>query len=165
IVVKLRQRIKYIDDERRDALELVLGPLAELADRLKSAPPAETISLFQQHLSLAAALDAANPAIKGDGMFISKHADDFTAFLEEPLEAYVKKIKETAEWGGQLELQAISRAYHVDINILQADGRVEKIECEEDGDGSKGTDVWLAYYRHNFGLGEHYNALTKADNT
>jgi OTU domain-containing protein 6 len=97
--------------------------------------------------------------------FISKHADDFTAFLEEPLEEYVKKIKETAEWGGQLELQAISRAYHVDINILQADGRVEKIECEEDGDGSKGTDVWLAYYRHNFGLGEHYNALTKADNT
>jgi type I restriction enzyme R subunit len=75
IVVKLRQRIKYIDDERREALEVVLGPLNELADKLKSAPPAKTIALFQQHPSLAAALDAANPAKKGDGMFISEHED------------------------------------------------------------------------------------------
>lgn len=79
IVVKLRQRIKYIDEERRSALELVLGPLKELADTLKSAPPAETIALFQRHPSLAAALDAANPAKKGDGMFISEHEDELVA--------------------------------------------------------------------------------------
>jgi OTU domain-containing protein 6 len=90
--------------------------------------------------------------------FISDHADDFVAFLEEPLETYVGKIKDTAEWGGQLELQAIARAYAVQINVLQADGRVEKIEPE----ANSGEDpVWLAYYRHSYGLGEHYNALTK----
>src|SRR5690606_3605637 len=54
IVVKLRQRVKHIDVERRDALELVLGPLVDLADRLKSAHPAETLALFRQHPSLAA---------------------------------------------------------------------------------------------------------------
>jgi len=76
IVVKLRQRVKYIDEERRTALELVLGPLEELADKLKGAPPAETIALFHQHPSLAAVLDAANPAKKGDGLFISEHEDE-----------------------------------------------------------------------------------------
>jgi OTU domain-containing protein 6 len=97
--------------------------------------------------------------------FISQHPDDFAPFLEEPLDTYVKKIKDTAEWGGQLELQAIARAYHVDIHVLQADGRVEKIESGENRSNSKSDDVWLAYYRHSFGLGEHYNALKKADHT
>jgi len=72
----------------------------------------------------------------------------------------VGKIKDTAEWGGQLELQAIARAFAVQVNVLQADGRVEKIESET---GSKDDPVWLAYYRHSFGLGAHYNALKKAD--
>lgn len=96
--------------------------------------------------------------------FIAKHPDDFSAFLEEPLDAYVKKIKDTAEWGGQLELQAIARAYNINVHVLQADGRVEDISSGRDIDDQPG-DVWLAYYRHSFGLGEHYNALKKADKT
>ena len=79
IVVKLRQRLKYIDADRREALEQVLGPLGALADRLKDAPPAETIALFRQHPSLAAVLDAANPAKKGDGMLISEHDDELVS--------------------------------------------------------------------------------------
>ncbi len=47
IVVKLRQRIKHIDAERREVLEIVLGPLNDLPDRLKSAPPSETAALFK----------------------------------------------------------------------------------------------------------------------
>lgn len=77
IVVKLRQRVKYIDPERREVLEAVLGPLPALADRLKAAPPAETMALFRDHPSLAAALDAANPAGGGgDGILISEHEDE-----------------------------------------------------------------------------------------
>ncbi len=45
-----------------------------------------------------------------------------------------------------------------DINVLQADGRVEKIES---GLESETGSIWLTYYRHSFGLGEHYNALKK----
>lgn len=92
------------------------------------------------------------------GEFISNHPDDFAAFLEEPLDVYVSKIKDTAEWGGQLELQALARAYDVEINVVQANGRVEKIESGSDP--SKHT-LWLAYYRHSYALGEHYNALKK----
>ena len=90
--------------------------------------------------------------------FISEHATDFESFLEEPIEQYTDKIQNTTEWGGQLELQAIARAYGTDINVLQADGRIEKIGSGQD---SEAESIWLTYYRHSFGLGEHYNALKK----
>ncbi|RAL08100.1 deubiquitinase OTU2 [Aspergillus homomorphus CBS 101889] len=97
--------------------------------------------------------------------FIVEHKDDFEAFMEEPLDQYTRKIKLTAEWGGQLELQALARAYGVEINVIQGDGRIEKIEPGEadeldDEERSKRV-IWLAYYRHTYGLGEHYNALSK----
>lgn len=97
--------------------------------------------------------------------FIMEHKEDFEAFMEEPLEAYTRKIKLTAEWGGQLEMQAIARAYGVEINVVQKDGRMEKIESGDSdnvGEEEKRKRViWLAYYRHTYGLGEHYNALVK----
>ncbi|KAL4930777.1 deubiquitinase OTU2 [Aspergillus undulatus] len=96
--------------------------------------------------------------------FIAEHKDDFEPFMEEPLESYTRKIKLTAEWGGQLELQAIARAYGVDINVVQGDGRIEKIESGDDAAGDEEERgkrvIWLAYYRHTYGLGEHYNALS-----
>ncbi|EAW10779.1 deubiquitinase OTU2 [Aspergillus clavatus NRRL 1] len=97
--------------------------------------------------------------------FIVDHKDDFEAFMEEPLDQYTRKIKLTAEWGGQLELQAIARAYGININVIQGDGRIEKIEAGDaddfDEEEMKKRVIWLAYYRHTYGLGEHYNALTK----
>jgi OTU domain-containing protein 6 len=99
-------------------------------------------------------------AVRGEtARFISKHPTDFEAFLGEPIDRYTNKIKNTAEWGGQLELQAIARAYGTDINVLQADGRIEKIES---GQELNTEPIWLTYYRHSFGLGEHYNALERA---
>ncbi|PYH84130.1 putative OTU-like cysteine protease [Aspergillus uvarum CBS 121591] len=97
--------------------------------------------------------------------FIAEHKDDFEAFMEEPLDQYTRKIKLTAEWGGQLELQALARAYGVEINVIQGDGRIEKIEPGDvdglDDEERRKRVIWLAYYRHTYGLGEHYNALSK----
>lgn len=94
--------------------------------------------------------------------FIMDHSDDFAPFLEEPIQEYTRKIKLTTEWGGQLELQAISRAYGVYINVIQGDGRIEKFEPGEDSESvDEPKTIWLAYYRHTYGLGEHYNALSK----
>ncbi|KAJ5203247.1 Ovarian tumor otubain [Penicillium cf. viridicatum] len=96
--------------------------------------------------------------------FIMEHKEDFEAFMEEPLESYTRKIKLTAEWGGQLELQAIARAYGVEINVVQKDGRMEKIESGDSDsfdEEKRKRVIWLAYYRHTYGLGEHYNALVK----
>lgn len=97
--------------------------------------------------------------------FITDHADDFQPFMEEPVSQYTHKIKLTAEWGGQLELSAIARAYGVDINVIQGDGRIEKIESGDleklDEEERRKRVVWMAYYRHTYGLGEHYNALVQ----
>ncbi|KAL9597170.1 MAG: hypothetical protein Q9219_005336 [cf. Caloplaca sp. 3 TL-2023] len=91
--------------------------------------------------------------------YIHQYADDFLPFLEEPLDDYLHKIRDTGEWGGHLELLALARAYDVDIHILQSSGQVEKIQP---GNGGLKPILWLSYYHHNFGLGEHYNSLRQA---
>ncbi|KAI9670493.1 MAG: hypothetical protein M1817_004360 [Caeruleum heppii] len=95
--------------------------------------------------------------------YIAQHPEDFQPFLEESLDVYVGKIRDTAEWGGQLELLALSRSYGVEIDVVQGDGRVEKILPTRDLEkAEEGKRMWLAYYRHTYGLGEHYNSLRKA---
>ncbi|KAF3905886.1 hypothetical protein AA313_de0209223 [Arthrobotrys entomopaga] len=98
---------------------------------------------------------------KAAGDYISSHPDDFTPFLEdgETLDSHVNKVQNTAEWGGQMELLALAKEYGVTVKIVQAEG-VGVTAMNED-DGGKG-DVWLAYHRRGYGLGEHYNALRKA---
>ncbi|KAL8720855.1 MAG: hypothetical protein Q9225_002334 [Loekoesia sp. 1 TL-2023] len=88
--------------------------------------------------------------------YIKNHVDDFLPFLEEPLDDYLHKIQDTGEWGGHLELLALAKAYNVNINVLQSSGQVERIESGTDGSRPA---LWLSYYHHNFGLGEHYNSL------
>ncbi|MGV3554230.1 MAG: type I restriction-modification system endonuclease [Croceibacterium sp.] len=77
VVVKMRQRLRHIDQGTRETLEQVLGPLEPLVDKLKSAPPAETLALFQQHPSLAAVLDKPLPKGGRDtGILVSEHEDE-----------------------------------------------------------------------------------------
>jgi OTU domain-containing protein 6 len=92
--------------------------------------------------------------------YISSNPDDFTPFLEEDLTSYVEKVRDTGEWGGQIELMALSKAYGSKICVLQGDGSVTEI-----GEGPDDKTMWLAFYRHNFGLGEHYNSLRSSAGT
>lgn len=91
--------------------------------------------------------------------YIQEHQDDFVPFLEEPLTDYVHKVRDTGEWGGQLELMALAKTYGTNISVLQDFGRVEKIEGADRKDAKT---IWLGYYKHGFGLGEHYNSLRTA---
>lgn len=90
--------------------------------------------------------------------YIKEHEDDFVAFLEEPVDEYVRKVGETGEWGGQLELLALAKAYGVSISVLDGNGQVHEVEGTHQDEEKR---IWLAYYRHGFGLGEHYNSLRK----
>ncbi|KAJ6783064.1 hypothetical protein PWT90_05389 [Aphanocladium album] len=85
--------------------------------------------------------------------FMSTHSDDFAPFVEGDFGEYLDRMRDTAEWGGEPELMALARAYGVGIRVVQ-DGRTEEI-----GEGDR--MVWLAYYRHGYGLGEHYNSLRR----
>ncbi|KAL6705049.1 OTU protein [Coniothyrium glycines] len=91
--------------------------------------------------------------------WIQAHGDDFAGFMEDPLPEHVRKVRETGEWGGHLELLALARTYGVRICVLHSDGRVDKIQPEE---GKDLEEIWLGYYKHSHGLGEHYNSLRKA---
>jgi OTU domain-containing protein 6 len=98
--------------------------------------------------------------------WIEAHGDDFAPFMEDELSEHVRKIRETGEWGGHLELLALARSYGVCICVLHSDGRVDRIEDEELAEGSssdEGKEIWLGYYKHSHGLGEHYNSLRPAD--
>lgn len=92
--------------------------------------------------------------------YISDHADDFAPFLEEPLDDYVRKMRDTAEWGGHMELLALASTYNVEVRVI-ADGRTAVVQPKEPKEDEPARQVWLAYYRHGFGLGEHYNSLRK----
>ena len=91
--------------------------------------------------------------------YITRNREEFEPFLEEDLGSYVRKVGETGEWGGQLELLALAKAYEIDISVLDGNGGVHEIEGAEERDEKR--RIWLAYYRHGFGLGEHYNSLRK----
>lgn len=89
--------------------------------------------------------------------FMGAHPDDFAPFIEGDFGEHLRRVGETAEWGGQAEVLALARAYGVQVNVVQAEGRgVERMN-----EGAEGGEVWLGYYRHSFGLGEHYNSLRK----
>lgn len=89
--------------------------------------------------------------------YMVSHRADFEPFLEEAFEEHVRKVEKTAEWGGQTEVLALAKAFGVVVNVVQAEGRrVERMNDE----GAR-EEVWLGYYRHSFGLGEHYNSLRK----
>lgn len=85
--------------------------------------------------------------------FMAAHSDDFAPFVEGDFNAYLARMRDTAEWGGEPELMALARAYGVGIRVVQ-DGRTEEI-------GQGENLLWLAYYRHGYGLGEHYNSLRR----
>ena len=88
--------------------------------------------------------------------YIASHAPDFEPYLDQPLDKYVDSIRNTGEWGGHVEILALAKAYSVTINVLHGDGHIDEVASNADTD--RGS-LWLAYYRHSFGLGEHYNSL------
>lgn len=132
-----------------------------LADQL------ETNGIFLQRTSSTASGGKAEPKYKilrrAATEYMEANREDFEAFMDEDFEGYIAKIRDTAEWGGQLELLAIAKRYRVEIRVLQ-DDRIENIEPGEEGKEKKDVKtLWLAYYRHGYGLGEHYNSLRKSE--
>ncbi|XP_054619469.1 deubiquitinase OTUD6B [Dunckerocampus dactyliophorus] len=92
------------------------------------------------------------------------HADDFLPFLSnadtgdvytaDEFEKYCSDVEHTAAWGGQLELQAMTKVLQLPIDIIQADSPTIKI-----GEDIGGDAITLVYMRHAYGLGEHYNSV------
>jgi len=74
---------------------------------------------------------------------------------------YCDDIENTTTWGGQLEIRAISNVYQQRVEIYQANA--PRLVIGEEHVAS--TPLRLSYHRHQYGLGEHYNALVPTDDT
>ncbi|KKY18423.1 putative otu domain-containing protein 6b [Phaeomoniella chlamydospora] len=135
-------------------------------------------------ISLSPSPSSQNPTYQtirsNTASYISSHPEAYLPFLSDPsesLESYTNKIANTAEWGGELELSAIANWSGRKIHVVQAEGIDRVFEPEfatpgkipqghiprnhnDNPEGNENTDIWLAYYRKSFGLGEHYNALS-----
>ena len=138
---------------------------ASIADQLKIRGIAWKSSIYAN-----AALDTATPPLPDyrairyvTATYMAAHPDEFSPFLEQPLEQYLHDVKETGEWGGHTELLALAKAFDLNIKVLHADGRIDEIEGYIDGESKQAPCLWLAYYEHSFGLGAHYNSLRSKD--
>eukprot|EP00397_Hematodinium_sp_SG-2012_P036715 GEMP01039668.1.p1 GENE.GEMP01039668.1~~GEMP01039668.1.p1 ORF type:complete len:274 (+),score=60.39 GEMP01039668.1:826-1647(+) len=91
--------------------------------------------------------------------FLLENADDFQIFMEEPWNTdegyrrYVDRIRD-CEWGGQVEITAMSRIFNVSVEVYQ--GKGEQV-IEVNRDFSNGP-VRLSFHRHLYTC-PHYNSL------
>lgn len=97
--------------------------------------------------------------------YIRAHPEEFCPFLgyemgSTEFEEYCDKVASLtdAEWGGQLELKALSAALHRPILIYSADAPVL---CMNDADVPVGTNnsLKVTFHKHYYALGEHYNSV------
>lgn len=93
--------------------------------------------------------------------FMRTHKEDFLPFMynedeivsEDYFESYCKEVATTKLWGGQLELKALSNIVKCPIKVIQANGPPTL-----QGENFEGPELILAYHRHLYRLGEHYNS-------
>lgn len=100
--------------------------------------------------------------------YMLDNQDDFMPFLIndqgglmnlEDYKKYCNRISKTKEWGGHLELTAISQFTKKPIHIYQAESDVP-ITIEPSTDSDK-SPIVLSFHKHLYHLGEHYNSLVK----
>uniref|UniRef100_A0A915N7N0 OTU domain-containing protein n=1 Tax=Meloidogyne javanica TaxID=6303 RepID=A0A915N7N0_MELJA len=98
--------------------------------------------------------------------FIKKNKKEFLGYLinsegnlvdEESFDDYYYKVKHMCskggDWGGEPEIRALSENLNVCIQVLNADGTINKF-----GDDDDLESLLLTYHRHAYSLGEHYNS-------
>ena len=100
---------------------------------------------------------------------LQQHPDDFSAFAEcDPdkgihnFDDYVNMVRNSAEWGGHLELRALGMALRRPIHVYSVRQGSEPLIIEEEGAAGNGGDpIRLSYHLHYYALGEHYNEVVK----
>lgn len=91
--------------------------------------------------------------------YILAHPDDFIPFLMEKdeiidIEEYCKKLSTTTMWGSDIEILAFSKIFDCPIEVYLVGAN--KLMFNDEGIE---LVLKIAFYKHSFGLGEHYNSL------
>jgi|UniRef100_A0A2S2QVN3 OTU domain-containing protein 6 len=98
--------------------------------------------------------------------FLKCNKDDFIPYLSHPdtgemltddqFEEYCYQVANSVQWGGEIELRALSHIFEMPIKVIQAEGSditigIEYTNCKK--------PLILVFHRHMYGLGEHYNSV------
>ncbi|CBJ29778.1 conserved unknown protein [Ectocarpus siliculosus] len=75
----------------------------------------------------------------------------------EEFDKYCVKVEGSAEWGGQVELQALCSALRVPMEVFSAMSPPLLL-----GQGYDGPPLLLTYHEHYYALGSHYNSVVPA---
>jgi OTU domain-containing protein 6 len=86
-----------------------------------------------------------------------EYTDDITSF-----DQYVEMVRNSAEWGGHLELRALGMALDRPIHVYSLQSGKDPLAIHEDCDSGK-DPILLSYHLHYYALGEHYNQVVKAE--
>lgn len=98
--------------------------------------------------------------------FLKCNKDDFIPYLSHPdtgemltdeqFDEYCCQVANSVQWGGEIELRALSHIFKIPIKVIQAEGSditigIEYTKCN--------NTLILVFHRHMYGLGEHYNSV------
>lgn len=98
---------------------------------------------------------------------LEKHQEDFSPFIEytedaPTFDAYVERVRSSADWGGHVELRALSLALERPIVVYSAQ-QVDPLQIHMEYEEKE--PIRLSYHLHYYSLGEHYNAVVKKSET
>lgn len=86
-------------------------------------------------------------------IFYMTNPDSGDCLNDAEFEKYCSDLRNTAAWGGQIEISALSQILQVPIEVIQATGP-STIQGDEK---FKGPNLVITYHRNMYSLGEHYN--------
>jgi OTU domain-containing protein 6 len=96
---------------------------------------------------------------------LKREQDEFAPFCEytddvPDFDTYVQHVASTtlAEWGGHLELRALSVALQRPIHVYSVSNGAKPLEILPPSTSSL-LPIQLSYHLHFYGLGEHYNQV------
>ncbi|XP_050425101.1 deubiquitinase OTUD6B isoform X2 [Adelges cooleyi] len=98
--------------------------------------------------------------------FLKCNKEDFIPYLSNPdtgdmlsdeqFDDYCNQVANSVQWGGEIELRALSHVFKTPIKVIQAEG-ADVIIGEEYNTCTK--PLIIVFHRHMYGLGAHYNAV------
>jgi OTU domain-containing protein 6 len=100
---------------------------------------------------------------------LERHEEDFSPFCEytediPSFAMYVDRIRNSADWGGHVELRALSLALKRPILVYsQSQSHPLEIHCETNREAET-EPIRLSYHLHYYSLGEHYNCVMPKSN-
>ena len=86
------------------------------------------------------------------------NAANFQPFCtEDDFPKYCADVETTAQWGSQMELQALCHSLRTEIWVHAADSDAIKMGTEYDEGSAKALQ--LTFHLHYYAMGEHYNSV------